>query len=76
MNHLQPTLDRAPWRADEDETLLQAQRALGNRWSAIAARLGGRTDNSVKNRFKSLLRRAAREERASVAEKIAFGREL
>lgn len=67
MNHLQPSVDKAAWRADEDVALMAAQGALGNRWSAIATRLTGRTDNSVKNRFKSLQRRRVREARAAAA---------
>lgn len=61
MNHLQPSLDKRPWRPEEDEVLLEAHRALGNKWALISMRLGGRTDNSVKNRYKSIMRRNARE---------------
>lgn len=60
MNHLQPSLDKRPWRPDEDEILLAAHEELGNKWALIAMRLHGRTDNSVKNRYKSIARRAAR----------------
>jgi transcription factor MYB, plant len=67
MNHLQPSVDKAAWRRDEDAVVLEAQRELGNRWSAIAGRLAGRTDNSVKNRFKSLQRRRVRERRPAAA---------
>lgn len=63
MNHLQPSLDRAPWRQEEDEQLLSEQARVGNKWAQIAEKLGGRTDNAVKNRFKSLQRRAQREQR-------------
>jgi Myb-like DNA-binding domain len=66
MNHLQPSLDKAPWRQEEDEMLLSAHAARGNKWALIAAQLGGRTDNAVKNRFKSLQRRNHREQRAHV----------
>lgn len=61
MNHLQPSLDKRPWRPEEDAVLLEAHRALGNKWAQISVRLGGRTDNSVKNRYKSIVRRNARE---------------
>lgn len=61
MNHLQPSLDKRPWRPEEDAVLLEAHRDLGNKWALISMRLGGRTDNSVKNRYKSIVRRNARE---------------
>lgn len=66
VNHLQPSLDKCEWRPEEDHVLLAAHRALGNKWALIAMRLHGRTDNSVKNRFKSLARRAQREARARI----------
>lgn len=65
MNHLQPSLDKRPWRPEEDAVLLEAHKALGNKWALISMRLGGRTDNSVKNRYKSIARRAAREAKAA-----------
>jgi len=35
----------------EDAQLLEAHRHHGNKWTAIAIEIGGRTDNAVKNRF-------------------------
>lgn len=60
MNHLQPSLDKRPWRDDEDNVLLAAHAELGNKWALIAMRLNGRTDNSVKNRYKSITRKTTR----------------
>jgi hypothetical protein len=74
MNHLQPSLDKAPWRQEEDEMLLSAHAAHGNKWALIAAQLGSRTDNAVKNRFKSLQRRNYREQRASIRSGFRNGR--
>lgn len=65
VNHLQPSLDKREWRQEEDEILLRAHATHGNRWALIAMKLSGRTDNSVKNRFKSLARRAFREAKAT-----------
>lgn len=60
-NHLDPTLRKGNWTREEDLFLLEKQQEMGNRWSEIARLLLGRNENSVKNRFKSLLRKAQKE---------------
>ncbi|OMJ88183.1 hypothetical protein SteCoe_9916 [Stentor coeruleus] len=57
-NHLCPTLHKGKWSTTEDLTILKKQKEIGNRWSEIASLLEGRTENQVKNRFKSLMRKA------------------
>ena len=54
--NLDPALNKATWKGDEDETLISTQAAVGNRWARIAAMLPGRSENAVKTRFKSILR--------------------
>ncbi|KAF2288177.1 hypothetical protein GH714_004835 [Hevea brasiliensis] len=34
---------------DEEDLILRLHRLLGNRWSLIAGRIPGRTDNEIKN---------------------------
>ncbi|XP_060209671.1 transcription factor MYB41-like [Lycium barbarum] len=48
-NYLRPGIKRGGFSTEEDETIIQLHSVVGNRWSAIAARLPGRTDNEVKN---------------------------
>ncbi|CEG45991.1 -diketo-5-methylthio-1-phosphopentane phosphatase [Plasmopara halstedii] len=55
-NHLDPSIIRGEYTPDEDRMILDAQSRLGNRWSAIAAMLPGRTEDAVKIRWKSLCR--------------------
>ncbi|XVF70419.1 hypothetical protein PTKIN_Ptkin11bG0160100 [Pterospermum kingtungense] len=48
-NYLRPDIKRGRFSIEEDETIIQLHSVLGNKWSAIAARLPGRTDNEIKN---------------------------
>ncbi|CAG9320054.1 unnamed protein product [Blepharisma stoltei] len=60
-NHVDPSLKKGHWSPEEDIYILQQQRDIGNRWSEIAKGLPGRTENSVKNRWKSMVKKAIRE---------------
>lgn len=59
-NHLDPEINKEPWTADEDNMIIAAHAEIGPRWAEIAKRLPGRSDNSVKNRFNSTIRRQMR----------------
>lgn len=52
---MDPELKKGPWRPQEDLTLLKEFVKLGKRWSEIAKKLQGRTENAVKNRFNLLM---------------------
>lgn len=56
-NQLNPMVKRGPFTEDEDRAILVAHAIHGNKWAVISRSIPGRTDNQVKNRFNSTLRR-------------------
>jgi hypothetical protein len=56
-NHLSPSVARQSWNPAEDETLIGLHARFGNQWTVVASFLAGRTDNDVKNRWNSSLKR-------------------
>ncbi len=46
---------RSYWSIEEDIKLLENYIQVGRKWSVISKTFGNRTENSVKNRWKSLI---------------------
>ncbi|KAJ8905126.1 hypothetical protein NDN08_001636 [Rhodosorus marinus] len=69
LNHLNPDLSKRQWTLEEDQIIMEAHHEIGNKWSEIAKRLKGRTDNSVKNRFNTTIRRQISEYSTFVRQK-------
>jgi hypothetical protein len=67
-NHLEPSLTHAPWTPQEDATLIELHQRHGNAWVRIAESMPGRSDNAVKNRWNSTLRKAVEAESKSQTE--------
>ncbi|KAL5579545.1 hypothetical protein UlMin_011987 [Ulmus minor] len=55
LNYLRPNIKRGNISDQEEDLILRLHRLLGNRWSLIAGRLPGRTDNEIKNYWNSHL---------------------
>ncbi|XP_031276295.1 transcription repressor MYB6-like [Pistacia vera] len=56
-NYLRPDIKRGNFAQDEEDLIIKLHALLGNRWSLLAGRLPGRTDNEVKNYWNSHLRK-------------------
>ncbi|KAL6213105.1 hypothetical protein ACLB2K_012552 [Fragaria x ananassa] len=57
INYLRPDLKRGNFTEEEDELIIKLHSLLGNKWSLIAGRLPGRTDNEIKNYWNTHIRR-------------------
>ncbi|CAD6257917.1 unnamed protein product [Miscanthus lutarioriparius] len=57
INYLRPDLKRGNFTEEEDELIIKFHELFGNKWSLIAGRLPGRTDNEIKNYWNTHIKR-------------------
>ncbi|CAL4925454.1 unnamed protein product [Urochloa decumbens] len=74
INYLRPDIKRGNFSADEEALIVRLHHELGNRWSAIAAQLPGRTDNEIKNVWHTHIKKRLEDNDADANASAAAGR--
>ncbi|KAJ6686745.1 MYB TRANSCRIPTION FACTOR-RELATED-RELATED [Salix purpurea] len=69
LNYLRPNVRRGNLTLEEQLLILQLHSRLGNRWSKIAQQLPGRTDNEIKNYWRTRVQKQAKQLKCDVNSK-------
>nr|XP_043635873.1 transcription factor MYB59-like isoform X2 [Erigeron canadensis] len=66
VNYLHPGLKRGKMTPQEECRIVELHSKWGNRWSRIARKLPGRTDNEIKNYWRTHMRKKAQEKKRAL----------
>ncbi|KAK0581792.1 hypothetical protein LWI29_018077 [Acer saccharum] len=69
LNYLRPDVRRGNISLQEQLTILELHSRFGNRWSKIAQHLPGRTDNEIKNYWRTRVQKQAKQLKCDVNSK-------
>ncbi|WCJ41183.1 myb domain protein 48 [Euphorbia peplus] len=67
VNYLHPGLKRGKMTPQEEKLVLELHEKWGNRWSRIARKLPGRTDNEIKNYWRTHMRKKAQQKKRDIS---------
>ncbi|KAL5581071.1 hypothetical protein UlMin_013513 [Ulmus minor] len=67
VNYLHPGLKRGKMTPQEERLVVELHAKWGNRWSRIARKLPGRTDNEIKNYWRTHTRKKAQEKKRAAS---------
>lgn len=76
LNHLNPNLKVSEWSIEEDVMIFHLYSRFGTQWSKMSSLIPGRTDNSIKNRFHHLRRKADKDTKNQKIHNNSMGRSI
>ncbi|KAF3324480.1 transcription factor RAX1-like protein [Carex littledalei] len=57
LNYLRPDIKHGGFTEDDDTTIISLYHQIGSKWSVIASKMPGRTDNDIKNYWNTKLKK-------------------
>ncbi|XP_078168615.1 transcription repressor MYB6-like [Carex rostrata] len=57
LNYLRPDIKHGGFTEDDDRTIISLYNQIGSKWSVIASKMPGRTDNDIKNYWNTKLKK-------------------
>ncbi|KAI3519685.1 hypothetical protein L1887_08900 [Cichorium endivia] len=70
MNYLRPNVKRGNFSKEEEDIIVKFHQDMGNKWSAIAAQLPGRSDNEIKNHWHTHLKKRSTQQNHQISHEL------